>query len=40
MMDSFSNTSIRTSYINTNIDNFIEKDYDREINPISAIHPG
>ena len=39
-MDALSNTSIRTSYINTNIENFIEKDYDREINPISAIHPG
>ena len=39
-MDSFTITSVRTSYINTNIENFIEKDYDREINPISAIHPG
>ena len=39
-MDSYTNTSVRTSYINTNIENFIEKDYDREINPISAIHPG
>ena len=39
-MDALTNTSLRTSYINTNIDNFIEKDYDREINPVSAIHPG
>ena len=39
-MDALTNTSIRTSYINTNIENFIEKDYDREINPISAIHNG
>ena len=39
-MESFTNTSIRSSYINTNIENFIEKDYDREFNPISALHPG
>ena len=39
-MDSFSNTSLRSSFINTNIENYIEKEYEREISPISAIHPG
>lgn len=34
------NSSTNSTYINCNIDSYIEKDFERDISPISAIHPG